>query len=84
MRTPDFTPSDSSFPIKLSSLRSCGAFGSLPSQLLTGTRQNPSMLKNLERLYQNLMTLKSASRYIPPMNEVGFACFSVTILSIHF
>jgi hypothetical protein len=47
MRTLDFTPSDSSFPIKLPSLRSCGAFRSLPTQLLSGTLRNPSVLKNL-------------------------------------
>jgi hypothetical protein len=51
MRTPDFTPSDSSFPVKLPSLHSYGVFGSLPTQLLSGTRQNPSMLKNLRVLY---------------------------------
>ena len=62
MRTPDFTPSDSSFPIKLSSLHSCGAFGSLPAQLLRGTRRNPSMVKNLELLYPRLTALKSAFR----------------------
>lgn len=39
MRTPAFTPSDSSFPIKLPSLHSCGAFEPLPIQLLNGTRQ---------------------------------------------
>jgi hypothetical protein len=53
MRTLDFTPSDSSFPIKLPSLHSCGTFESLPEQLLFRTRRNPSMLKNLLEFYQN-------------------------------
>jgi hypothetical protein len=74
MRIPDFTPSDSSFPIKLPSLHSCGAFGFLPSQLLAGTRRNPSMLKNLELLYQRLTAVKTAFRYIPRLKDVGFAC----------
>ena len=47
MRTPDFTPSDSSFPIKLPSLHACDAFEFLPIQLLNGTPRNPSVLKNL-------------------------------------
>jgi hypothetical protein len=75
MGTLDFTPSDSTFPIKLPSLRFCCAFGSLPSQLLAGTRQNPSISKNLKSLY--LKALKSATRYIPPLKEMGFACISV-------
>jgi hypothetical protein len=49
----DFTPSDSSFPIKLPSLHSYGTFESLPEQLLFRTRRNPSMLKNLPEFYQN-------------------------------
>jgi len=51
MRTLDFTPSDSSFPVKLPSLRSCDTFRSLPTQLLSGTLRNLSVLKNLSQLY---------------------------------
>ena len=71
MRIPDFTPSDSSFPIKLPSLHSCGAFRFLPSQLLAGTRRNPSMLKNLELLYQRLTALKSARVAFHPTTEAS-------------
>ena len=47
MRTLDFTPSDSSVPNELPSLRSCDAFRPLPTQLLSGTLQDLSVLKNL-------------------------------------
>ena len=60
MRTPDFTPSDSSFPIKLPSLHACDAFELLPIQLLNGTPANPNVLKNLELLYYQLCSLTRA------------------------
>jgi hypothetical protein len=61
MRTLDFTPSDSSFPIKLPSLQPCGTFVLLPTQLLSGTFGSPSVLKTLRELYQGLKALKSAN-----------------------
>jgi hypothetical protein len=75
MRTLDFTPSDSSFPIKLPSLRSCDTFRSLPTQLLSGTLRNLSVLKNLSQLY---LTAAQATNsfFIPPLKRGGLSNFN--------
>ncbi len=68
MRTLDFTPSDSVFPIKLPSLHSYGTFGVLPWQLLSGTPY-PSLSKNLSSILPSLARFQLAALY--PTAQAG-------------
>ncbi len=68
MRTLDFTPSDSVFPIKLPSLHSCGTFGVLPWQLLSGTLY-PSLSKNLSSILPSLARFQLAA--VNPTAQAG-------------